>query len=105
LLQPGDALTFMGVPPGDGPRFGGDRDANGTLDADEPAPALSIESVSGLARLRWPQAAADWFPEATAGFSTWTPLNGPRSRDGVYFLLHQGLPQSTSAFFRLRRTW
>jgi DNA-binding beta-propeller fold protein YncE len=37
-LQAGDALTFMGVLPGQGNRLGGDEDNDGVLDGDDPDP-------------------------------------------------------------------
>jgi hypothetical protein len=38
----GGTITIMGVPPGTGTRNGIDRNLNGVLDADEPAPSLKI---------------------------------------------------------------
>jgi hypothetical protein len=39
-IQPGDALTIMGVPPTSGRRMGIDRNANGVLDGDGTPPLL-----------------------------------------------------------------
>lgn len=40
-LSGNDAITFLGVLPGTGPRFGGDEDADGVLDGDDPNPGIA----------------------------------------------------------------
>src|SRR5205085_7880283 len=45
-IQAGDTLTIMGIPPGSGTRMGIDRDENGVLDADVPAPKLNLAQSS-----------------------------------------------------------
>ena len=49
----GDTLTLMGVPPGAGIRMGIDRDADGTLDRDEPRPSLQIVQAAPNAIIQW----------------------------------------------------
>jgi len=39
-LSVNDAITFTGVLPGTGPRFGGDEDADGVLNGDDPNPGI-----------------------------------------------------------------
>lgn len=39
-LSGNDAITFTGVLPGTGPRFGGDEDADGVLNGDDPNPGI-----------------------------------------------------------------
>jgi hypothetical protein len=39
-LSGSDAITFTGVLPGTGPRFGGDEDADGVLNGDDPNPGI-----------------------------------------------------------------
>jgi len=45
MIQAGDTLTFMGVPPGSGQRMGIDRDLDGVLDGDGPPPAAPKRPV------------------------------------------------------------
>ncbi len=105
-LNPGNAITFLGVPPGYGARMGRDRDANGTLDADEPLPSLGISPLAGTnVRLQWPNPANGWLLQsAPAVGGPWEQITRPRTRTGG----SQWLDESTTlpaAFFRLLRTW
>jgi hypothetical protein len=65
----GDTLTLTGVPPGAGPRMGIDRDLDGVLDADVPAPRLQIAAAGSHAVLNWPLTAAGFNLEETPGLS------------------------------------
>jgi hypothetical protein len=104
LLQPGDALTWMGVPPGEGARFGGDRDADGILDADEAVPALTISHEAGFIRLQWPRDSGDWFPETSSSLQApWRAVTEPRIASFLH--LRPEAPPGDRAFYRLRRTW
>lgn len=105
-LGPQDALTFLGVFPGEGDRFGRDRNRNGIPDGDEPPPVLVAENLEAGVRLRWPLDRADWLLErASESTGPWAPERGARHSDSdgttVDSIPETGVPQ----FFRLRRTW
>ncbi|HEY5913868.1 MAG TPA: hypothetical protein VJA21_25040, partial [Verrucomicrobiae bacterium] len=68
-IQGGDTLTLLGVPPGSGQRLGIDRNLDGVLDADTPAPALQIARTGTNVVVDWPLAAAGFDLEATPGLS------------------------------------
>jgi YVTN family beta-propeller protein len=59
-IQQGDSLTLMGVPPGSGRRLGVDRDEDGLLDGDVPAPRLGIWGTTDAAGVNWPYNAAGY---------------------------------------------
>src|SRR5262249_21711235 len=75
----GDTLTVMGVPPGCGRRMAIDRNLDGTLDADVPAPSLQIAQVPSAAVLAWPLSAAGFGLETSSTISpgTWTNVLDP----------------------------
>jgi YVTN family beta-propeller protein len=77
-VQAGDTLTLLGAPPGSGNRIGLDRNANGVLDADEPAPKLQIVSSGTSTLISWPFIGG-YALETTANLSTasWSPVAGP----------------------------
>ena len=103
LLAPGDALTWLGVPPGQGIRFGNDRDGDTILNADEAAPALSMTNAP---LLLWPQAHPDWFAESSTTLQApWSTLTEPRTTAGAFFSIQPVPAPGGSSFFRLRRTW
>ncbi len=104
LLGGDDALTFQGVFPGQGARFGGDRDGDGLIDSAEPVPALNVLAVPGAVRLAWP-AWPDWTPETSASpAGPWLPFLLESTTQGAD--RHAELPpDAPAAFFRLRRTW
>jgi len=105
MLQPGDALTWMGVPYGQGRRFGGDRDEDGILDADEPAPLPLITAPGGTLLLLWPREHPDWFAESSGTLSgPWSTVTRPRGTAGPFFSI-EPLPAPGRGFFRLSRTW
>ena len=99
----GDRLTIMGVPPGSGARMGIDRDEDGVLDGDLPAPALQIARMGNNAVINWPYSAAGFNLETTALLSPsgWTNANEPvEILTGQNFVTNS--LTSGGAFFRLR---
>lgn len=107
LVGANDTLTFLGTAPGEGRRYGGDRDGNGIRDLDEPRPALGLTKVADSARVQWPAVPAGWVIETTPTLEspTWTPLTAPRANAGGMLSLDQPLGLDDSRFYRLRRTW
>lgn len=107
LLSPGDALTFLATPPGEGLRYGGDRDENGTRDRDEAAPQLRIEAAVAGARLRWPATPAGWQLEGATSLLSpaWSPVLGSRSLSAGWLQREEPYGSAPARFFRLRRTW
>ena len=79
-VQAGATLTLMGVPPNTGVRAGLDRNADGILDGDEPAPALNLTRTSAELLVSWPTNAPFVLETATnlppAGWSVETSLRG-----------------------------
>lgn len=105
LLEPGDALTFLGVPPGQGARMGADRDGDGLANADETVPSLAISLSDLNPELTWPDSFPDWTPEnKTALPNPWQPLTAPQTHYQNQWQLNVPHPSSFE-FFRLRRTW
>lgn len=105
LLTSGDALTFMGVLPGDGPRYSISRTAPALLNAAAPAPALEISAPVGSLRLAWPATADDWVLESSpALLPPWAPVTLPRGAAGGVFRIEPPV-QPPGRFYRLRRTW
>lgn len=107
LLGTNDTLTFLGTPPGEGRRYGGDRDGNAVRDRDEGRPVLGIGAFSANARLQWPAAPAGWMLEASPslGLPDWTPVTGPRVNGAGTLTLDDPLNTAPARFYRLRRTW
>ena len=106
MLAPGDSLTWIGVPFGHGRRFGGDRDDDGTLDADEARPVPSVMAPGGAVLLLWPKQHADWFAESSPALpGPWSPLTQSRTTAGNLFLIQVPPAPGGKSFFRLRRTW
>jgi hypothetical protein len=104
-LGPDDALTFMGVPPGQGIRLGADRDQDTVADGIEPLPSLEIgRSTSGL-QLAWPESFRDWTIEsAVPGEPPWRGTHAPPVlHDGKWRLAVPG--NDGNRWFRLKRTW
>src|SRR5439155_2990808 len=102
-IQSGDTLSIMGVPPGSGVRMGIDRDLDGVLDADVPAPGLNITQSDTNAVLYWPLAAAGYLLESTP---TLTPANWTIVPDAVEILGSRNFvtnpPSTNLKFYRLR---
>lgn len=104
-LAPGDALTFLGVLPGEGIRFGRDRNGNGVPDADEPPPRLVAELVSGVLNVRW-SADTGWLLEQSADpGGPWRPSQQPLTGIPPNRRLEAPVTDGEPAFFRLRRIW
>jgi len=105
MIQPGDHATLLGVLPGNGPRLGGDRNADGILDGDFVAPRLSLVRSSDAVRLKWPGPSAGWYPETSTDPSgPWLPMTAPTEilEDGETALWPTA--ESPRRFFRLRGT-
>ncbi len=102
-IQAGDTLTIMGVPPGSGERMGIDRNQDGLLDGDVPAPLLTIERRSASAVISWPTNASGFVLENTRALppSHWVPDTSQRGISGNRFSVTNSL-SSSNAFFRLR---
>ncbi|EEF58023.1 beta-propeller fold lactonase family protein [Pedosphaera parvula] len=98
-IQAGGRLTVMGVPPGSGVRMAIDRDLDGVLDGDVPAPKLRI----GTDTLSWPYKAAGYVLETTSslGSGAWTNAN-----DAVEIINGQNVMTNPAGnrtrFYRLR---
>jgi hypothetical protein len=106
ILVAGDALTWLGVPKGQGIRFGDDRDGDGLLNANEPVPVLSITKSGSAVVLQWPDAYTDWFAETGPSLQgPWVPLTSPRTTTGSLFSIQTTPAPGGRSFFRLRRTW
>ena len=99
----GDTLTIMGVPVGTGTRIGTDRNLNGILDGDEPAPALRIAWVNPNTIVAWPTNASGYVLERTMQLpaTRWTPDTSLRGLLGSDFTVTNA-PSPTNLFFRLR---
>lgn len=106
LFGAGDALTFLGTPPGEGRRFAGDRDDDGIHDRDESAAALAITCEPAHARLEWPLAPSGWQPEwAATPIGPWLPVTQPLSTSAGWHRFDESLAAAPARFYRLRRTW
>ncbi|HWB07367.1 MAG TPA: beta-propeller fold lactonase family protein [Verrucomicrobiales bacterium] len=106
MLTAGDSLTWLGVPRGQGSRFGGDRDADGIGDADEAPPHPVVTPTGGAVILLWPDVHTDWFAQTgTAPQGPWTTLTQPRTVAGPFFSIQTNPAPGGRSFFRLRRTW
>lgn len=99
----GDMLTVMGVPPGSGQRMGIDRNLDGVLDGDMPAPLLSVAAASPNVLVSWTTNAAGFVLER-AGEVPSTNWRVETSRRGIVGPNFQvtNAPGSNRLFFRLR---
>ncbi|MBL9173603.1 MAG: hypothetical protein JNL10_08720 [Verrucomicrobiales bacterium] len=105
-LDAQDALTFLGVPPGEGDRYGRDSNGNGIPDGDEPLPVLVAEGADSGVRLHWPSDHADWCLErASIPTGPWVPERGHRHTDSNRITVNPEPETGVPQFFRLRRTW
>jgi hypothetical protein len=106
LVGANDALTFLGTPPGEGRRHGGDRDGDGLRDRDEPSPALGISALGIAAvRLQWLAGSGEWTLEsAAAPDGPWQAVTGPRDNVAGWLQRDESLA-GPARFYRLRRTW
>jgi hypothetical protein len=74
----GDKLSIIGVPPGSGNRMGIDRDEDGTLDGDTPAPTLQLALTGGNSVISWPLRAAGYTLEISTNLPAgWTTTTNP----------------------------
>jgi YVTN family beta-propeller protein len=72
----GDTLSIVGVPPGSGTRMALDRNLDGVLDGDVPAPKLQVGPAANGAVIKWPYAAAGYVLESTPSLASpaWTTV-------------------------------
>ena len=106
LLGSNDALTFLAVLPGSGPRLGGDRDEDGVLDSDAPTPLLNLASGPSQLLLSWPETSVDWLLERRRLLDgPWQPDLSPRSQQEGLRHVEHSLSEESMGFFRLRRVW
>jgi hypothetical protein len=104
LVQGGDTLTIMGVPPGSGLRMGIDRDLDGVLDGDLPPPVLQVSQVAGQTVITWPSGAVGFRLEATASLSSpaWIAVDSAvENTDGRTAVTIS--PVAGSRYFRLHQ--
>ena len=81
-----------------------DRDSDGILDGDVPAPTLTITEVAGQTVLNWPYSAAGFELESAVSLitGTWTNVPDPIEIIGDQNYLTNA-PSSGTRFYRLRR--
>jgi len=105
-LGEGDALSFLGVLPGQGRRAGIDRNGNGLLDGDETPPGMTISQQESMT-LRWPAPDRDWLlEEADTPAGPWRPnRSAAREGAGEFESAKITLSGEKGLFFRLRRVW
>ncbi len=98
----GGILTIMGVPPGTGVRCGIDRNANGILDGDEPAPTLAIARANTNLVVAWGTNAPGYVLESATspGATNWAAAPGLRGVNGASFNVTN--PPAPARFFRLK---
>jgi YVTN family beta-propeller protein len=101
-IQQGDSLTLMGVPPGSGRRLGVDRDEDGVLDGDVPAPSLGIWGNAGTLGVNWPYSAAGYNLETSSNLAptSWAGASDPvEIMHGLNWITNS--PGPASKFYRL----
>ena len=104
-LGPNDAITFLGMPYGRGPRVGGDRNYSGVLDRDEPRPTLVVSRSGSQARLRWPSLHQDWvLQSAPAPNGPWETVTHERMTIGSDLAVDDPI-LTPARYYRLCRTW
>ena len=103
-IQNGDRLSLIGVPPGSGVRMGIDRNTDGVLDGDVPAPALHIGQAGNQAVLNWPYGAAGFALETTPSLpgANWSNVIDPIEIIGDQNVLTNP-PTQGARFYRLHR--
>jgi len=102
-ISAGDTLTIMGVPPGSGQRMGIDRNLDGVLDGDTPAPLLSVAAASPNVLVSWSTNAAGFVLERTGEMpsTNWRIDTSRRAVIGPNFHVTNSAA-SNRLFFRLR---
>lgn len=105
MLSGSDRITFLGVLPGAGPRFGGDRNTDGLLDGDESPPRLLIGTEPHSVWLTWPGPSGPWYPETSESLSgPWLPMTAPAIESNGRERSTWPVTESPMRFFRLRST-
>jgi hypothetical protein len=99
----GGVITLMGVPPGMGVRAGIDRNLDGVLDGDVPAPQLRIAHAATNSILAWSTNASGFVLETTAALpaTNWLPETSVRGITGPDYNVTNMLA-ATNRFFRLK---
>lgn len=100
-MGPGESLTALAVPPGQGAAFSIDRNGNGTPDDRERAPSLHLTTAP--LSLHREGDTAGWVIEHSANLKAWTPTPAPMHADGDHGFRIEPIP--AGPFYRLRRTW
>ena len=100
----GDLLTISGVAPGAGARMSIDRDGNGVLDGDEPAPSLLIARSGAGNVVQWPTNFVGYVLERTEALlvTNWVTETSLRGGIGANLAV-TNTADTTNRFFRLRR--
>ena len=100
----GDALTFMGVPPGSGYRLGIDRNQDGVLDGDVAQPTLEIALQTTNSVVAWSTNANGFLLEHSTvlPLPSWAPDTNLRGVASGKFNVTNSLAQTNALFFRLR---
>ncbi len=105
-LQAGEAITFMGVLPGEGVRFSIDRNFDGIVNGAEPKPGIHLFSLPGAMQITWPEGAGDWMLESNTTLTApWQLMTHPRARNAGSILLEDDINMVNARFYRLRRVW
>jgi hypothetical protein len=99
----GGIISVMGVPPGTGLRAGIDRNLDGVLDGDVPAPQLRIARAETNAIVAWSTNANGFVLETTTSVpaANWSPETSLRSITSGEFHVTNSL-SATNRFFRLK---
>jgi YVTN family beta-propeller protein len=100
-VQAGGTLTIMGVPPGSGVRMGIDRDEDGVLNADVPAPSLQISGNSSSIVVTWPLSASAYTLQSATALSSWTNSSDPVEIIGNRNYVTNSIA-ATAKFYRLK---
>jgi YVTN family beta-propeller protein len=103
-LQPGDALTILGVLRGTGPLYSVDHNDNGVMDRDEPRGTATLRPGSGGLHLAV-AAPPGWMPQWSDHLpGPWRTLT-VRPQPGPWETIFPEVAGPPIRFFRLRRTW
>jgi hypothetical protein len=103
-LQPGDALTILGVLRGTGPLYSVDHNDNGIMDRDEPRGTATLRAGSRGLDLAV-AAPPGWMPQWSDHLpGPWRTLT-VRPQPGPLETIFPEVAGPPIRFFRLRRTW
>lgn len=89
IMTQATTVRFFGVPQGSGAILSIDRNGDGILNRDAPAPRLQINSFF---QPIVPETPMDWYIESSTDLQNWTPASNET-------------PMKPNQFFRLHRTW